>query len=127
MALGGSASYTIPKVDVLVSAVVRSRPEALLGGTPNTVATWQVPNSIIQTALSHLPPGATATGTTNIPLACHAHPLFSHVQHTVDRQRAQHLRRRTPHPARRALREDPPFRPHAHRRRRRHQQRDERE
>ena len=38
-AMRGSASYTIPKIDVLVSAVLRSRPEALLGGTPNTAAT----------------------------------------------------------------------------------------
>ena len=36
-AIRGSASYTIPKIDVLVSAVVRSQPEVLLGDTPNTL------------------------------------------------------------------------------------------
>jgi hypothetical protein len=73
----GSASYTVPKVDVLVSAVVRSLPEALLGGTPNTAATWQVPNSVIAAALGHLPPGATATGTTNIPLSDNEHRIYA--------------------------------------------------
>jgi hypothetical protein len=75
--IGGSASYTIPKIDVLVSAIIRSRPEALLGGTPDTIATWQVPNSVIQTALGHLPPGATATGTTNIPLTDNEHRVYA--------------------------------------------------
>ena len=51
--LRGLASYTLPKVDVLVSATVRSQPEVAIG------ATWQVPNSVINTALGHLPPGAT--------------------------------------------------------------------
>ena len=73
----GSASYTIPKIDVLVSAVVRSLPSALLGATPNTSATWQVPNSVISNALGHLPPGATATGTTNIPLTDNEHRVYA--------------------------------------------------
>ena len=77
MAIGGSASYTLPKVDVLVSAVLRSRPPTLLGGTPNTAATWQVPNSVIAAALGHLPPGATATGTTNIPLGDNEHRIYA--------------------------------------------------
>jgi hypothetical protein len=77
MAIGGSASYTLPKVDVLVSAVLRSRPPALLGNTPNTAATWQVPNSVIAAALGHLPPGATATGTTNIPLGDNEHRIYA--------------------------------------------------
>src|SRR6185436_6210715 len=77
MALGGSASYTLPKIDVLISAVVRSRPPTLLGGTPNTAATWQVPNSVIAAALGHLPPGATATGTTNIPLGDNEHRIYA--------------------------------------------------
>jgi hypothetical protein len=75
--LRGSASYTIPKVDVLVSTVLRSQPPALLGGTPDTAATWQVPNSVIVAALGHLPPGATATGTTNIPLGDNAHRIYA--------------------------------------------------
>ena len=103
----GLASYTIPKIDVLVSTVVRSQPSMLLGGTPATSANWQVPNSVIAAALGHLPPGATATGTTNIPLG---------------RQRAPRLRRRAPDAGRHALREDRPVRPHAHRHRRRLEQ-----
>ena len=73
----GSASYTVPKIDVLISAIARSLPNSLLGGTPNTIATWQVPNSVIATALGHLPPGATATGTTNIPLTDNAHRVYA--------------------------------------------------
>jgi hypothetical protein len=57
--------------------VLRSRPEALLGGTPNTAATWQVPNSVIAAALGHLPVGATATGTTNIPLGDNEHRIYA--------------------------------------------------
>ncbi len=75
--LRGSASYTVPKIDVLVSAVVRSLPNALLGNTPNTVATWQVPNAVIAQALGHLPPGATATGNTNIPLTDNEHRVYA--------------------------------------------------
>jgi len=77
LSLGGSASYTIPKIDVLVSAVLRSRPPALLGATADTAATWQVPNSVIAAALGHLPPGATATGTTNIPLGDNEHRIYA--------------------------------------------------
>ncbi len=77
LSLGGSASYTIPKIEVLVSAVLRSRPPALLGNTPDTAATWQVPNSVIAAALGHLPPGATATGTTNIPLGDNEHRIYA--------------------------------------------------
>jgi hypothetical protein len=69
--LRGSASYTIPKVDVLVSAVLRSQPQSQL------TATWQVPNSVIVAALGHLPPGATATGTTNIGLDDNEHRAYA--------------------------------------------------
>jgi hypothetical protein len=58
----GLASYTIPKVDVLVSTVVRSQPPQAI------TATWQVPNSVIAASLGHLPAGATATGNTNLQL-----------------------------------------------------------
>jgi hypothetical protein len=58
----GLASYTIPKVDVLVSGTVRSENPIL------TTATWQVPNSVIAATLGRLPVGSTATGTTNITI-----------------------------------------------------------
>jgi hypothetical protein len=91
--LRGSASYTLPKIDVLISAVVRSQPNALLGGTPNTVATWQVPNSAILAALGHLPPGATATGTTNIPLTDNEHRVYADERRTqLDMRFAKILR-----------------------------------
>jgi len=77
LSLGGSASYTIPKIDVLVSTVLRSRPPALLGATADTAATWQVPNSVIAAALGHLPPGATPTGTTSIPLGDNEHRIYA--------------------------------------------------
>jgi len=57
----GLASYTIPKIDVLISATVRSQPGLQL------TANWSaIPNSVIAAALGHLPVGATATGTTTI-------------------------------------------------------------
>ena len=67
----GLASYTVPKIDVLISGVLRSQPEN------DITATWQVPNSMIAAALGHLPPGATATGTTNITLTDNEHRVYS--------------------------------------------------
>ena len=60
--LRGLASYTIPKVDVLISGTVRSQPPAPLN------ATWNVPNTVVQTLLGRLPPGALATGNTAVAL-----------------------------------------------------------
>src|SRR6185369_4534929 len=89
----GLASYTIPKIDVLVSAVVRSQPPVLLGTTADTAATWQVPNSVIAAALGHLPPGAAATGTTNIPLGDNEHRIYADNRRTqVDMRFAKIVR-----------------------------------
>jgi hypothetical protein len=66
--LRGSASWTIPKVDVLVSATMRSQPKLQLN------ATMLVPNSVIAAQLGHLPSGAAATGTTNISLVDYQAP-----------------------------------------------------
>jgi hypothetical protein len=87
--LRGLASYTIPKVDVLVSAVLRSQPPLQL------TATWQVPNSVIAAALGHLPAGATATGVTNLWLlpTADANKLFADERRTqVDMRFAKVLR-----------------------------------
>jgi hypothetical protein len=73
----GSATYTVPKIDVLVSAVLRSQPPALLGLTAEQTANWQVPNSVIAAALGHLPPGATATGTTIIEIGDGEHRMYA--------------------------------------------------
>ena len=67
----GLASYTIPKVDVLVSTVIRSQPPL-----PMT-ATWSVPNSVVLAALGHLPPGSFLTGRTNIPITDNEHRLYA--------------------------------------------------
>jgi hypothetical protein len=61
--LRGLASYTVPKVDVLVSGTVRSQPPLQVAST-----TWNVPNSVVQSLLGRLPPGALPTGTTAVQL-----------------------------------------------------------
>src|SRR5262245_37210623 len=89
----GLASYTIPKIDILVSTTVRSQPQMLLGLTPATSATWQVPNSVILAALGHLPPGATPTGFTNIPLTDNEHRVYADERRTqVDMRFAKIVR-----------------------------------
>jgi hypothetical protein len=83
----GLASYTVPKIDVLVSTVIRSQPP--LGLT----ATWSVPNSVILGALGHLPPGASATGRTNIPITDNEHRLYANNRRTqVDMRFAKIVR-----------------------------------
>ena len=73
----GFAAYTVPKIDVLVSATVRSQPPVMLGATALTTASWQVPNSVIAAALGHLPPGATAAGNTTIPITDNEHRVYA--------------------------------------------------
>ena len=69
--LRGLASYTVPKVDVLVSATLRSQPAV------DRVATWQVPNTVIQGIIGRLPPGGLAAGNTNISILDNDHRLFA--------------------------------------------------
>jgi hypothetical protein len=52
----GSASYTVPKIDVLVSSIVRIQPP------PGIIANYNFPNTIVQSQLGHLPAGGTANG-----------------------------------------------------------------
>jgi hypothetical protein len=83
----GLASYTLPKIDVLVSATVRSQPQTAI------TATWQVPNAVITSALGHLPPGATAAGTTNLALTDNEHRVYADERRTqVDMRFAKVLR-----------------------------------
>src|SRR5262249_32214533 len=64
---------------------IRSQPPVQLGGGPagvtnaggGTSAQWQVPNSVIAAALSHLPPGATAAGNTTIPIADNVNRVYA--------------------------------------------------
>jgi hypothetical protein len=82
----GLVSYTIPKVDVRISATVRSAPPAAI------TATWQVPTSTVVTPLlGHAPAGSTAT--TNITLTDNDHRLWTDDRRTtVDMRFAKVLR-----------------------------------
>jgi hypothetical protein len=99
--LRGLATYTIPRVDVQVSATLRSQPPVQLSGVAgfsgNTSAQWVVPNSVIGTALGHLPPGANTGGLTTIPLADNDHRVYADNRRTqIDMRFAKVLRfRRT--------------------------------
>jgi hypothetical protein len=92
----GLASYTIPKVGVLVSTTLRSQPSLQLvggsnptntGGAPNGAtpagAYLNVPNTTVQNLLGRLPPGAQATGTTPVALLDAGNRLY------VDNRRTQ--------------------------------------
>ena len=88
--LRGLASYTIPKIDVLVSGTVRSQPEV------ERVANYNLPNSptsaacapnpaacvTLQGLLGRLPTGVTATGTQTINLIDNDHRLYSDERRT---------------------------------------------
>jgi hypothetical protein len=58
----GSASYTVPKVDVLVSSIVRLQP------APQLNANYNVPNSVVLGLLGHLPPGQVLNGNNQVNL-----------------------------------------------------------
>jgi hypothetical protein len=69
----GLAAYTVPKVDVLVSANVRSVPNANIGMGANSAtngasrnANIALPNTVVQQTLGRLPAGQLATGTTTV-------------------------------------------------------------
>ena len=82
----GLASYTIPKVDVLVSASLRSLPG------PELDAAYNVPNSIFQAQLGRLPAGGTATGNQTVQLL-NANQMFAEDRLTqVDMRFAKVLR-----------------------------------
>ena len=72
----GLAAYTVPKVDVLVSAQIRSLNPANIGGVGGGSATngaslnanVNVPNTVVQQLLGRLPAGALPNGTTTVNL-----------------------------------------------------------
>jgi hypothetical protein len=83
----GLGSYTVPKLDVLVSAVVRSQPPL------ERIATWPVPNTVIQSLAGRLPPGGLATGNTNIEILDNDHRLYADSRRTqIDMRFAKILR-----------------------------------
>ncbi|HEY3045733.1 MAG TPA: TonB-dependent receptor, partial [Vicinamibacterales bacterium] len=63
--LRGLASYTLPKVDVLISGTLRSQPPLQIAGND---ASWIVPNTVVRSILGRLPPGGLATGNTGVQL-----------------------------------------------------------
>jgi hypothetical protein len=83
----GLASYTIPKVDVLVSGTVRSQPPLEL------IANWAIPNTLIQASLGRLPPGGQPTGNTTIGILDTDHRVFADNRRTqIDMRFAKILR-----------------------------------
>jgi hypothetical protein len=68
----GLASYTVPKIDVLVSASMRSLETTPGGGVATNglslTANYVVPNTVIMESLGRLPANALATGTTTVNL-----------------------------------------------------------
>ncbi|HWV93688.1 MAG TPA: hypothetical protein VNZ24_05200, partial [Vicinamibacterales bacterium] len=75
-AVRGLASYTVPKVDVLVSATFRSLRTTIPFLASNNSATngaslaanYNVPNTVVQSLLGRLPSGTNANGTTTVNL-----------------------------------------------------------
>jgi len=89
----GLATYTVPKVDVLVSMTVRSQPPVTIGTTAGTSASWIVPNSVVQAALGHLPVGALANSTTTIQLTDNANRVYADNRRTqIDMRFAKVIR-----------------------------------
>ena len=67
----GLASYTLPKIDVLVSASIRSLVTPPGGSASNGLslaANYAVPNTVIQQSLGRLPANALPTGLTTVNL-----------------------------------------------------------
>ncbi len=83
----GLATYTVPKVDVLISGTVRSQP------VQSRSASWNVPNSVITGLLGFLPSGSTAAGTTAIAIDDNDHRIWDESRRTqVDMRFAKIVR-----------------------------------
>jgi hypothetical protein len=89
----GAVAYTVPKIDVLLSAVVRAQPEVLLAPTANTTAQWQVPNSVIIGALGYQPPFLAPASTTTVPIGHNDTRIYADNRRTqIDMRLAKVLR-----------------------------------
>ena len=95
--LRGSVAYTIPKVDVLIAATMRS--QSGIASAPrlqvDNGASWLVPNTVVQQLLGRLPPGALATGTTTVPLLDTDHRLYGPRRNQIDMRFAKIVRFRS--------------------------------
>jgi hypothetical protein len=95
----GLASYTVPKVGILVSGTFRSQPALQLlggnnaanlpvntGGAPNGAnpagAYFNVPNTTVQALLGRIPPGGVSTGTTTVALLDAGNRLYAENRRT---------------------------------------------
>jgi hypothetical protein len=97
----GSVAYTVPKIDVLVSAIVRfqntapgffTSGDAQPGSSGTSLsANYQIPNTVIQQLAGRLPAGAFATGNTNVNVV-RAGEIFPEQVRTVDMRFAKILR-----------------------------------
>jgi hypothetical protein len=103
--LRGLASYTIPKVDIQVSATLRSQPPRIFTTTNPTIfvgiqpltnpsdANYNVPNTVVQGLLGRLPPGGVANGTTLITLVDNENKIIADNRRTqVDMRFAKIIR-----------------------------------
>jgi len=94
--LRGSAVYTVPRIDVQISATIRSQPGITLGtGALGNGAVWNVPNTTVLQLLGRLPAGALATGTTAVALLDTDHRLYGPRRNQVDMRFAKILKYRT--------------------------------
>jgi hypothetical protein len=88
--LRGSASYTLPKVNVLISTTLRSQPSMQIIGSTNPTntgaapsgatpsgANMNVPNAVVRDLLGRLPPGTLVGGTTTVALLDESHRLYA--------------------------------------------------
>jgi len=103
--LRGLASYTIPRVDVQVSATMRSQPPRIFATNNPTIfvgiqplmnpsdANYNVPNTVVQSLLGRLPPGGVPNGTTQITLVDNATKIIADNRRTqVDMRFAKIIR-----------------------------------
>jgi hypothetical protein len=96
--LRGSASYIIPKIDVLFAGTMRSQPGFLLGTASCTGgpcfngAIWNVPNTTVNAILGHLPPGALITGSTAVGLLDTVNRLYGPRVNQLDMRFAKIVR-----------------------------------
>jgi hypothetical protein len=70
-AVRGLASYSIPKIDVLASATIRSTRTTASENASNGTSlngNYQIPNTVVQTLLGRLPAGASAAQNTTVNL-----------------------------------------------------------
>jgi hypothetical protein len=82
----GSAAYTVPLIDVLVSAIVRLTP------APVMAASYNFPNTYVREQLGHLPAGGLENGNQTVALLDTSQVYFDKPHRQVDMRFAKILR-----------------------------------